>query len=74
MKAQAIVRKLGGPAYVARHLKSPRRAGKPLTRAAVAKWDEIPVGHLDDLEQLAIRDGKKVRRQQMRPDIFRTLQ
>lgn len=67
MKARKVIEELGGPASVARRIKSPRRVGKPLTTAAVSKWERIPPEHCVAVSEMS--DGKYPPHK-LRPDFF----
>ena len=66
MNARTVVAALGGPAAVARALKSSRRQGH-ISTAAVSKWTRIPT---DRCPQIVALSGGRFALQDLRPDIF----
>lgn len=66
MDTKAIIRRLGGPTKVAKHLKSSHPRGH-ISRAAVCQWKQIPAEHCLQLSELS---GGEIRPHEMRPDVF----
>lgn len=64
---QRLVKDLGGPAKLARHLAACTPDGKPLSTAAVSKWTRIPPQYCMTLAEMS---GWKYRPSEMRPDVF----
>lgn len=63
--AKPIVEELGGPAHVARLLKSKHSRGH-LTRSAVCLWKIIPEQHCEDIADMS---GGKYTPPVLRPDL-----
>jgi DNA-binding transcriptional regulator YdaS (Cro superfamily) len=63
---KAFVESIGGPAAVARMLKSDHERGH-ISTAAVSKWVRIPAEHCIQLSKLS---RGRFTPEQMRPDIF----
>lgn len=64
MNVSEIVKRLGGPVSIGRHL--------GIRSQAVSLWirkDRIPADRVPQLERLARQIGSDVRAEQMRPDI-----
>ena len=57
---KSLVKRLGGPSCIARHL--------GITHGAVCQWPEIPVGYVPDLVELSMLRGDPVCAEEMRPD------
>lgn len=66
MNIKALIEELGGPAAVARRLKSDHERGH-ISTAAVSKWTRVPAERCLELSQLS---NCKYTPAQMRPDIF----
>jgi hypothetical protein len=66
--AKPIVDALGGPAKVARHLKSTHPRGH-ISRAAVCQWKRVPQEHCSALADLQGDNGEKFTPSDMRPDL-----
>ena len=64
MKINQIIRELGGPVSVGRHL--------GIRSQAISLWvikDRIPAERVPQLERLARQIGSRVRAEHMRPDV-----
>ena len=66
---EAAIKACGGPAALARKLKTKRDTGRGcLTRQAVYAWRRIPLDHVHAIVEMT---GGRFTLEQLRPDIFR---
>lgn len=66
MEVREIIEQLGGPARVAKHIKSKHKRGH-ISTAAVCQWAQVPAEHCITLAELS--DGR-LTVHDLRPDIF----
>lgn len=63
----AVIKECGGPAALARKLKTNTKRGH-LTRQAIYAWKRVPLDHVHQIVEMT---GGKFTLEQLRPDIFR---
>lgn len=64
----AVIEACGGPAELARKLKSKKRGRRHLTRQAIYAWRRVPLEHVHAIVAMT---GGKFTLEQLRPDVYR---